>query len=106
MGISKVPMETFDYESDERAMIETDTHQKWADLKFVYGWDQPLMSFYLQIHDAFVADFDANPVIWLGATKDTIMYDVEDFVRVAQRYGLQINHEMRVGLYADRDDGR
>jgi hypothetical protein len=107
LGISTVPCETFKYESDpERAFYEIDTHKKYADLKFVFGWDQPLMSFYLQIHDAFALDPDENPVIWLGATQDTIMYDIDDFVKVAQRYGLQLTPEMRTGLYADRDDGR
>jgi hypothetical protein len=72
--------------------------------KFVFGWDQPLMSFYFQKHDPS-RDEDDQIVVWLGATADTKLYEVEDLVRVAKKNGLYINHSMRVKLYGERDDG-
>lgn len=80
--------------------------QKWGDIKFVFGWDQPLMSFYLQMHDAFASDPDENPVVWLGATRETQMYEVEDLVRVAQRHDLVIDQELQTKLYGEKDDGK
>jgi hypothetical protein len=78
---------------------ETET---WEDIKWVFGWDQPLMSFYLQKHDAFIDNPDDNPVLWLGATSDTKMYEVEDLVREAAKAGLAIDHETQVKLYTER----
>lgn len=72
---------------------------------FVYGWDQPLMSFYFQKHD-FTRPRDEQVIVWLGATADTQMYEVEDLVRVAKRHGLYISHQERVKLYGEKDDGR
>jgi hypothetical protein len=71
---------------------------------WAFGWDQPLQSFYLQLYDGDVEP-DENPVIWLGATPETEMYEVEDLARAAQRNGLIIPHDMRVTLYGDKDDG-
>jgi hypothetical protein len=71
---------------------------------FVFGWDQPLQSFFLQKHDSDMPE-EANPVVWLGATSDTQMYEVEDLVQMAKRHGCYISHEMRVKLYGEKDDG-
>lgn len=73
--------------------------------KFVFGWDQPLMSFYLQVHDSTRAE-DEQIIAWLGADKDTIMYEVGDLVSAARKHGLLIDHSMRVTLYGEKDDGR
>lgn len=75
------------------------------ELKFVFGWDQPLMSFYLQVHNTTRAE-DDQIIARLGDTKDTEMYEVEDLVREAQKHGLYIEHPMRVTLYGEKDDGR
>jgi hypothetical protein len=72
--------------------------------RYVFGWDQPLMSFFLQVHD-LIREEDDQVVIWLGATADTIMYEVEDLVRAAAKHGLLIEHPMRVTLYGEKDDG-
>lgn len=72
--------------------------------KFVFGWDQPLQSFYLQKHDPAQAE-DEQIVVWLGATADTKMYEVEDLVHAANKHGLLIEHPMRVTLYGEKDDG-
>lgn len=77
--------------------------------KFVFGWDQHLMSFYLQVHDMIrEEDDEENPriVVWLGATADTQMYEVEDLARKARANGLVIDHTMRVTLYGEKDDGK
>jgi copper oxidase (laccase) domain-containing protein len=73
--------------------------------KFVFGWDQPLMSFYLQKHDPTQAE-DDQIVVWLGATADTKMYEVNDLVYAAHKHGLLIDHSTRVQLYGEKDDGR
>lgn len=73
--------------------------------KFVFGWDQPLMSFYLQVHEEHRPE-DEQIVVWLGATPDTKMYEVEDLVHAAHSEGLLIDHPMRVQLYGEKDDGR
>ena len=72
--------------------------------KYVFGWDQPLQSFYLQKHDPSRAE-DEQIIVWLGATADTKMYEVEDLVRAAYKNGLKIDHPMRVALYGEKDDG-
>lgn len=74
--------------------------------KYVFGWDHPLQSFYLQVHDLKLPeDSEENPVVWLGATKDTIMYEVDDLVRAARREGLEILRPLRGDLYGEKDDG-
>lgn len=72
-------------------------------LKFVFGWDPPLMSFFLQIHDKYLSE-DENPVVWLG-TAGSEMYEVEDLVRVAKKHGFQIDSETQTQLYREKDDG-
>lgn len=74
-------------------------------MKFVYGWDHPLQSFYIQIHDLSRPE-DDEIVVWMGATADTKLYEVEELVRVAHKHGLLIDHRERVALYQDKDEGR
>jgi hypothetical protein len=76
--------------------------------KFVFGWDQHLMSFYLQVHDMTKEEDDEEDpriVVWLGATADTQMYEVEDLARKARKHGLVLDHATRVKLYGEKDDG-
>lgn len=75
-------------------------------IKWLYGWDQPLMSFFLQKHDLTEEDEEMNPIIWLGASKSTTMYEVSDLVRAARKHGLDISPEMQSVLYGDKDEGR
>lgn len=72
--------------------------------RWVFGWDQPLMSFFLQLHNPCLSE-KKNPVIWLGATAKTSMYEVEDLVRAATKYGLPITPELQVKLYGEKDNG-
>lgn len=72
--------------------------------KFVFGWDQPLQSFYLQKHDT-TQDEEEQIIVWLGADKDTKMYEVEDLAHAAQSHGLYLDHQMRLTLYGEKDDG-
>jgi len=79
-----------------------------GETKYVFGWDQPLMSFYLQVHDMTRPEDDETKpriIFWAGATVDTQMYEVEDLVKVARRQGLIIDHVMQVALYGEKDDG-
>lgn len=75
--------------------------------KWAFGWDHPLLTFFLHLHDLEleVSDPDANPVIWIGSSPCEI-YEVDELVRRAAREGLDIPYEMRVKLYGDKDDGR
>lgn len=72
--------------------------------KWVFGWDQPLQSFYLQVHDLSLSE-EERIVTWLGADRNTIMYEVEDLFREARKHGLAIDHSYRVKLYGEKDDG-
>lgn len=73
--------------------------------KFVFGWDQPLMSFYLQVHDPSRAE-DEEIIARFGDSSETQMYEIEELTTVALQFGLQIDHPTRVELYGERDDGR
>lgn len=74
--------------------------------KYVFGWDQMLQSFFLQIHDLIKDEDDEDRIpVWLGADKDSQMYEVEDLVKAAQRYGLLIDHQMKITLWGEKDDG-
>jgi hypothetical protein len=107
VGPTRVSLELFDYESTDEAETKVSPGMKWADLKFVYGWDQPLQTFFLHVHDAFAADPDANPVIWFGATKDKVLYEVEDSgPGGAALRPAGSSQEMRTGLSRrPKDDG-
>lgn len=75
--------------------------------KWVFGWDQPLQSFYLQKHDMTKDEDDEEDPrigVWLG-TAGSVMYEVEDLARAARKHGLEISQEMRVTLYGEKDDG-
>ncbi len=71
---------------------------------FAFGWDQPLQSFYLQMYDNRLPE-DDNPVIWLGATTNTRMYNVDTLVYTAKKSGLQIDYSMQIRLYREKDGG-
>jgi hypothetical protein len=72
--------------------------------KWVFGWDQPLMSFYLQVHD-LTLPADEQITDWLGADRQSIMYEVEDLIRAAKDHGLAIDSSYRPVLYKEKDDG-
>lgn len=73
--------------------------------KFVFGWDQPLMSFYLQVHD-MTRDEDDQIVTWLGTMPGFKLYEVEDLVRSASKNGLEISLETQSDLYVEKDEGK
>lgn len=72
--------------------------------KYVFGWDQPLQTFYLQVHDLTRAE-DEQIIAWLGVDNDTRMYELEQLVASARKHGLFLEHSYRVKLYADKDEG-
>jgi hypothetical protein len=73
--------------------------------KWVFGWDQPLQSFYLQVHDTSRSE-DDQIVAWLGATAETRMYEVEHVTSAAAKHGLLLDHDQRMALYLEKDEGR
>jgi len=74
-----------------------------ATMKWVFGWDQPLQSFYLQVHN-LVLPKDDQIVAWLGATPDSKMYEVEDLIREAKNHGLAIDPSYQPILYREKDE--
>jgi hypothetical protein len=72
--------------------------------KFVFGWDQPLMSFYLQVHDT-TRDEDDQIIARFGADPGTRMYEVQDLCGEARKHGLYIDYKTRVKLHGEKDDG-
>lgn len=72
--------------------------------KYMFGWDQPLMSYYLQVHDLTLPEDDQMTAMF--GTAKTQMYEVEDLVRVAKKHGLRIPYTTRVALYREKDDGQ
>lgn len=72
--------------------------------KFVYGWDQPLQSFYLQVHDLNRPE-DEQIIAWYGGDQETTLYEVEALARVARRHGLFLKLSERTALYGEKDDG-
>lgn len=73
--------------------------------KFVFGWDHPLESFYLQVHDSTRPE-DEQIITWLGADPATQMREIQDLCQEARKEGLYINYEMRRTLHGEKDDGR
>jgi hypothetical protein len=76
-----------------------------GDMKFVYGWDQPCQSFYLQVLDTS-RDEEDQVITWDGYTPDTRMYEVEHLVQRAHKEGLEIPLDQQSELYLEKDDGR
>jgi hypothetical protein len=77
-----------------------------GDRKWVFGWDQPLQSFYLQVHFSDLEEDEANPTIYLGDTMQSRMYEVEDLVRACAEHGLMLAPSHERELYSEKDDGR
>lgn len=75
-----------------------------APKQFVFGWDQPLMSFFLQVHD-LTLDEDEQITHRYGASPDTIMYEVDELARVCARHGLVLGASIKTKLYGEKDDG-
>ena len=73
--------------------------------KYVFGWDQPLQSFFLQVHDLTRPE-DEQIKVWLGADPASQMYEVEHLVQVAMEHDLDIPYRIEVELYGEKDDGR
>lgn len=74
--------------------------------KWVFGWDQPLMSFYLQVHHLDAPEDHPDRILILGADKDTMMHNLDDLVREARKHDLVLPSQVRAQLYAEKIDGR
>lgn len=75
-----------------------------GDKRFVFGWDPPLTSFFLQVHDPSLDEED-QIIFRAGDTPETAMPEVEHLVQVASEHGLWIDSQMEVHLYREKDDG-
>lgn len=74
--------------------------------RYVYGWDTMLGSFWFQKHDLITVPEDENPVVWLGADRDTHMTEVDQLVKAARKHKLYINTDRQRLLYSDQELGR
>lgn len=75
------------------------------DKRFVFGWDPPLGSFFLQIHD-LNKDEEENPIVWLGTAPEDKQLGVGVIVQTAREHGLIINREMQGLLYEEKRENR
>ena len=76
--------------------------------KINIGWDHPLMTFFIQVIDRKIEEYDDDEkdkfIYWAGL-KPREIYEVEDLVRHARPYA-SIPYELRSTLYGDKDEGR
>jgi len=76
---------------------------------WVFGWDPPLQSFFLQRY-VFNTEDEApgiwsGPAIWLGADKETHMPKVSDLMVAAEKHGFDLKPPMRKLCFNDKKDG-
>jgi hypothetical protein len=48
-------------------------------MKYVFGWDPPLQSFFFQVHDTELPE-ESNPIYWYGDAS-TRLYELEDLAK-------------------------
>lgn len=74
--------------------------------KIIVGWDQPLLTFFMQVIDRKkeAAGEDEKFVSWLGCSFGEI-YEVDHLRRRLARYA-DLTPEMGATLYGDKDEGR
>lgn len=70
-------------------------------LRWIFGWNQNLRSFFLIKHDKTLGD-EQNPVIRLGTLPRDIS-EAEGLFTLASMVGLSIPNELRFQLYRDKD---
>lgn len=74
-------------------------------IKWIFGWDQPLMSFFLQLHNLDLPE-EERIISWAGSTVNDRLYEVEELVQMANQHGLDIDSQTQAALYLDKDEGR
>lgn len=74
-----------------------------GNMKYVFGWDPPLQSFFFQVHDTEL-DEEHNPIYWYGDAS-TPMYELEDLHKVMDKHDIKVDPEMSATLYLDKDEG-
>lgn len=75
--------------------------------KWVFGWDQPLQSFFLQVHHLDAPEDHEDRCRYVaGASSDTTLYEVEELVALTKKNGLYIPLETQTDLYLEKDEGR
>jgi hypothetical protein len=70
-------------------------------VRWIFGWDQNLRSFFLVKHDKTLGD-EQNPVIHLGKLPRDIS-EADGLFSLALLAGLTIPNELLVQLYRDKD---
>lgn len=70
-------------------------------LRWIFGWNQSLRSFFLVKHDKTLGD-DQNPVIRLGTLPREIS-EADGLCSLALMAGLNISRELLFQLYRDKD---
>ncbi len=72
---------------------------------WVFGWDPPLKSFFLQLHD-YTRPEDEQIILWLGADRTSMMHNVRDLVHTAHDHGFLIDQGKRQILQDDLMENR
>lgn len=75
-----------------------------GNMKYVFGWDQALQSYFFQVHDTEL-DEESNPIYWYGAASAFPLYELEDLTAVMEKHGIKVDPEMSATLYLDKDEG-
>ncbi len=70
----------------------------------VVGWDQPLLTFFVQVYDKRKRGTDDELIVWRG-TAPRDLYDVDDVRRIVGRYAV-FTTDIASTLYGDKDEGR
>lgn len=73
--------------------------------KYVFGWDPPLRTFFLQVHDTTRPE-EEQITVWLGATPETEIHEVEQLVQMASEHDLDMPYRIQVELEEDKDQNR
>lgn len=70
-------------------------------VRWIFGWDQNLRSFFLVKHDKTLGD-EQNPVIRLGTVPRDIS-EADGLYTLAMLAGLSIPNDLRLQLFRDKD---
>lgn len=63
--------------------------------KWVFGWDPPLMSYFLQVHDSNLSE-EENPIAWIND-----LHNLEDLTRALKEHGIELSPGLQKWLFQD-----
>jgi hypothetical protein len=72
-----------------------------TEFKVVVGWDPPLQTFFVQVHDQTVEDEEKKTIVFEGTCPGEYVYPMEVKRRV--RDWVALDDQMLMTLYSDRE---